>query len=141
MTTDFSHWSLRLFLTGRSSQTLLSLTLSMYMAHCRSQRGGPFCLDLEQNAVCHCWSMPCAPALVLGAGTAVPELRLQSGAAATLATPPAVSRPGKLTPPAEARLLLAFGLQDTLTREEALVLAEQASTPSLCKGIAASLFP
>ena len=71
----------------------------------------------------------------------MPELRLQPGAAATLATPPAVSRPGKLTPAAEARLLLAFGLQDTLTREEALVLAEQANSPSTCKSITASIVP
>ena len=49
-----------------------------------------------------------------------------------LGTPPAVSRPGKLTPAAEARLLVAFGLQDTLTREEALVLAEQVSASSTC---------
>ena len=75
------------------------------------------------------------------AGMAVPELRLQPGVAATLATPPAVSRPGKLTPAAEARLLLAFGLQDTLTREEALILAEQASSSSTCNCVTASNSP
>ena len=70
----------------------------------------------------------------------MPELRLQPGAAATLATPPAVSRPGKLTLAAEARLLLAFGLQDTLTREEALVLAEQANSSLICNSVIASSF-
>ena len=81
--------------------------------------------------LCHCvHAMYLSPAS--GAGAAVPELRLQPGAAAASAAPQTVSRSGKLTPAAEARLLVAFGLQDTLTREEAVILAEQASSPSLC---------
>ena len=79
------------------------------------------------------------PSSAYGAGAAVPELRPQPGSVAVSLAPPAVSRPGKLTPAAEARLLVAFGLQDALTREEALVLAEQASSSSICKNVSASI--
>ena len=41
------------------------------------------------------------------------------------AAPAFTSKPGKLTLEAEEKLLIHFGLQDTLTREEAQALAAQ----------------
>lgn len=41
------------------------------------------------------------------------------------AVPAITHKPGKLTPEAESKLLIHFGLQDTLTREETQALAAQ----------------
>ena len=43
------------------------------------------------------------------------------------AVPAFKDKPGKLTPEKEAKLLIHFGLQDTLTREETQALAAQVS--------------
>jgi hypothetical protein len=79
---------------------------------------GPFCMPVLDSMVLH--GLSCAS--LLAGAIAKPE-----GTPAPVPAPLAfVNRPGKLTPAAEAKLLIHFELQDTLTREESKALAEQA---------------